>query len=462
MSARVARRPWSKSRSSAIWRTTPEHTATAAGGAGASRPSDGMRIWSGGRSRPRSTARMISAARPWARCRPSMPRVPRSSSALRGGRCDRASSPRSDSTMRRGRLVSAAVRSRHAATSCATARERRDMPRMSPSFHHASSGTRAGARSPSTWSHSLEGPLQPAQRPQPLGEHVPQLQQVGDVVEGVGDLAVRDGPDEPVREPVRLRQRDAEHLVHQAGQRRRGETEEAGDDLGVEDRGGHGAARRHQHVEVLGRRVGHRDAGPAEDAWPAARGRPRAGRRAPCCRPRRSGSAPDRARRCARCGTRCRSRRSPGPPPRRPAPRAPRRRPRWSPVRSSSRARAGPGSGALVFTAGEGGSMVRPRCVSMAPSRVAQRRSRPRQLSERAGVVSEVEASADGARRARFRSLLPGQKGVAVRSRSSERPVFGRRPRVNWGLATTAVQSAGNAWSPPDDLRLCFGPATYR
>ena len=34
MSARVARRPWSKSRSSAIWRTTPEQTATAAGGAG--------------------------------------------------------------------------------------------------------------------------------------------------------------------------------------------------------------------------------------------------------------------------------------------------------------------------------------------------------------------------------------------------------------------------------------------
>ena len=63
--------------------------------------------------------------------------------------------PRSESTMRRGRLVSAAVRSRHAATSCATARERRDMLRMSPSFHQASSGTRAGVRSPSTSSHSL-------------------------------------------------------------------------------------------------------------------------------------------------------------------------------------------------------------------------------------------------------------------------------------------------------------------
>ena len=155
MSARVARRPWSKLRSSAIWRTTPEHTATAAGGAGASLPSEGIRIWSGGRARPRSMARRISAARPWARWRPSTPRVPRSSSPLRGGRCEMARSPRSESTMRRGRLVSAAVRSRHAATSWATARERRDMPRMSPSFHHASSGTRAGVRSPSTWSHSF-------------------------------------------------------------------------------------------------------------------------------------------------------------------------------------------------------------------------------------------------------------------------------------------------------------------
>ena len=52
--------PWSKSRSSAIWRTTPEHTATAAAGAGASRPSDGMRICSGPAARPAPTASRIS------------------------------------------------------------------------------------------------------------------------------------------------------------------------------------------------------------------------------------------------------------------------------------------------------------------------------------------------------------------------------------------------------------------
>ena len=46
------------------------------------------------------------------------------------------------------------MRSRHAATSCATPRERRDMLRMSPSRHHASSGSRAVARSPRTSSHS--------------------------------------------------------------------------------------------------------------------------------------------------------------------------------------------------------------------------------------------------------------------------------------------------------------------
>ena len=108
MSARVASRPWSKSRSSAIWRTTPEQTATAAGGA--------WRV-PALRGHPDLLRREGEAALdgledlgrpPWARWRPSTPRVPRSSSLLRGGRCVIASSPRSERTMRRGRLFSAA------------------------------------------------------------------------------------------------------------------------------------------------------------------------------------------------------------------------------------------------------------------------------------------------------------------------------------------------------------------
>ena len=108
-------------------------------------------------------------------------------------------------------------------------------------------------------------PFQAPECPQLFGEHVAQLQQVGDVVQGVGDLALRNRTDQPVGEPVGLGERNAEHLVHQAGQRRRGEPEEAGDDLGVEDGGGDGPAGRHEHIEILRRGVGHRDARPAED-----------------------------------------------------------------------------------------------------------------------------------------------------------------------------------------------------
>ena len=289
MSARVARSPWSKSRSSAIWRTTPEHTATAAGGAGASRPSEGIRIWSGGRARPRSTARMISAASALRQVPPvdaaggtqlvAVARRPLRQGEEAEVRQHHAAGPVG---LGRGALAPRRHFLRHGA---GAARHAPDVAELPPRLF-GDAGRRAVAQ------HLValaERPLQASQRPQPLGEHVAQLQQVGDVVEGVGDLAVRDGPDQPVREPVGLGQRDAEHLVDQAGQRRCGEAEEPGDDLGVEDGGGDGPAGRHEHVEVLRRRVGHGDAGSAEDRRPAARGRRRAGRRAPPCRPRRSG-----------------------------------------------------------------------------------------------------------------------------------------------------------------------------
>ena len=88
---------------------------------------------------------------------------------------------------------------------------------------------------------------------------------MGHIVHGVGDLAVRDRTHQPIREPVGLGQRDAEHLVDQARQRGRGEAQEPRDDLRVEHDGGHGAAGRHEHVEILRGRVGHRDPGAAED-----------------------------------------------------------------------------------------------------------------------------------------------------------------------------------------------------
>ena len=109
-----------------------------------------------------------------------------------------------------------------------------------------------------------ESPLQSIEGAQTLGEHGPQLQQMGDVAHGIGDLARRDGPHEPVREPVRLGQRDVEHPLDEARERGGRHAEESGHDLRVEHRLGNRAARGHEHVEILGRRMGHRDTGPAE------------------------------------------------------------------------------------------------------------------------------------------------------------------------------------------------------
>jgi len=56
-----------------------------------------------------------------------------------------------------------------------------------------------------------ERPLQPIERAEALGEHAPELQEVGDVVDGIGDLVGRDRPLQPVREAVCLGERNAEH-----------------------------------------------------------------------------------------------------------------------------------------------------------------------------------------------------------------------------------------------------------
>ena len=128
--------------------------------------------------------------------------------------------PRSESTMRRGRLDSAAVRSRQAATSCATPRLRRDMLRMSPSFHQAS--WERGGRAVAEHLVALaQGPLEPAEGTQSVGQDGSQLEQVGHVAHGVGELAVRHRAFQPVREPVRLGEADAQRLVDEAGQRGR-------------------------------------------------------------------------------------------------------------------------------------------------------------------------------------------------------------------------------------------------
>ena len=80
---------------------------------------------------------------------------------------------------------------------CAPARppppaRRRGAPRHAPDVAELPPGLLGDAGRGAVAQHLValvEGPLQPAEGVQPLGEHDPQLQQVGDVVDGVGELA---------------------------------------------------------------------------------------------------------------------------------------------------------------------------------------------------------------------------------------------------------------------------------
>ena len=288
MSARVARSPWSKSRSSAIWRTTPEHTATAAAGATASRPSVGIRIWSGGSPRPRLTAARISAARPWARCRPSTPAGSAELVAVAGRALGdgeqaevRQDHPSGAVRLRGGAL---APRRHLLGDAAAPARHAADVAQLPPGLL-GDAGRRAVAE------HLValvEGPFEAAQGPEPVGQHDPQLQQVGHVVHGVGDLALRDRTLQPVREPVGLGQGDAPASGRPAG-RAKGRTSR-----GSRRRSG---CRTRWRGRCRRRPSAHR--GPARPHGPppcpvprrprpGGRGRRPAGRRVPPCPPRRS------------------------------------------------------------------------------------------------------------------------------------------------------------------------------
>ena len=224
MSARVASRAWSKSRSSAIWRTSPEHTATAAGGAWASRPSEGMRMRSAGASSPRCDG--LAGSRPPAlgpgagRRRRGRAAAPPRSAA---GAARWPAAPRSESTMapRPVGLGRACVRATRpppgprrgsGATCCGCPPASTTPPR----------GRAGGVRSVSTWSHSSRAQ---SRRPSALrrsAEDGPELQQMRHVADRVGELAVGHRALQPVREPVRLGERDPEHGVHQSRQRRGG------------------------------------------------------------------------------------------------------------------------------------------------------------------------------------------------------------------------------------------------
>ena len=156
------------------------------------------------------------------------------------------------------------MRSRQAATSWATPRA---APRHAPDVAQLPPGLLGDAGRRAVAEHLValvEGPLEPAQGAQPVGQHRPQLEQVGDVAHGVGELAFGHRPLQPVREPVGLGQGDAQHRVDQPAERRGRHAEEPGHDLGVEHGGRDRAAGGHEHVEILRGRVRHGDTGPAE------------------------------------------------------------------------------------------------------------------------------------------------------------------------------------------------------
>ena len=190
MSARVASSPWSKSRSSAIWRTRPEHTATAAAGAGASRafgghadllrrqreaalgPPRGSRRPGPGRDagRPRhacGAARLAVVRRPLRDRHESEVREHRAAGPVGLGR---SALPPGGHLLRHG-----AGAARHAT----------DVAELPP-------GLLGDAGRGAVAQHLValvEGPLEAAQGASRSLEHGPQLQEVGHVAHGVGDLA---------------------------------------------------------------------------------------------------------------------------------------------------------------------------------------------------------------------------------------------------------------------------------
>ena len=181
------------------------------------------------------TAARSASAAPSRSDRPSTPRIAVSSSRVRGGRLTIPISARSESTKRGGTSSSAAVRSRHAPTCCATPRDRPRSWRAPFMRHHATLGLGPGAHAQAALLALVGRPLEPAHRLEPRDEHVVQREQVLDVGRGVEALVERERPAGPVGEAVALGEPHVEEPLDERRERRRAHADEAGRDLRVEE-----------------------------------------------------------------------------------------------------------------------------------------------------------------------------------------------------------------------------------
>ena len=173
---------------------------------------------------------------------------------------------RSDSTWRTGWSVSAARRSRQAATDCAT---RRAVPcswRISLTRRQACSGSRPPRSRRRTASHSSSTHCQPAPGLEVGDQLLVDLQQVLDVAGGVGELVVVERPGQPVGQAVALGQPDAQDALVEARPTTAWTCPTNPAAIWVSNRwAGTGAAGQLEHLEVLVGGVQHGHAVAVED-----------------------------------------------------------------------------------------------------------------------------------------------------------------------------------------------------
>jgi hypothetical protein len=99
--------------------------------------------------------------------------------------------------------------------------------------------------------HRLVQPRRAAALVEPGRQPLVQLDEVGHVGCGVGELGVGEGSSEPVGEAVGLGQRHSELPLEEGGERRARVAEEPGGQLGVDEVPGDGAAAALEDLEVL-------------------------------------------------------------------------------------------------------------------------------------------------------------------------------------------------------------------
>ena len=202
-------------------------------------------------------------------------------------------SARSGSTNRTGWSISAARRSRHAASACATpaagGRERPGLldraatPRRGrghPVAVGAAARTRSSASRAVARASSRSASVSCSSSRSATSEAA------------YGCCSSPQRSPQPVGEPVGLGQPLPSSRSHQASQRRQRCADEAGGQLGVEQPARHGAARQVEDLEILAGGVHHGQARPLEHLGAAAPWPPPAGRPPRSGRPRPAAPAP--------------------------------------------------------------------------------------------------------------------------------------------------------------------------